>query len=441
MKIGFIFPSSNYLYDPFRGDPHTHFQMLTVMEDRLGDSADLSLIDLRGIEGKFVHYRIPECDLYLHSVYTRDYNEQKEIVQTLKKRYPQAKHIAGGPHVIEYQKESLTVFDSIVLGDGEELIFDALKDLENSNLKKVYEQQGPIDIKDYPFPKRHFLPEATVARKNMMNIKTKKEYDDLLGTTVIFSRGCPSNCHFCAMPNSRKYNPKMRFRGQKSIYDEIEYLKNNYNIEVISLLDEIGIPPIRKLAIPYLDAIKKADIVWRGQCRADGLTSEIIKLARESGCKALGLGVESASQRALDVVNKKININEAKKTISLLKENDIEARVYMIMGLPGEPLDIKNKTWEFIQETDPDLVILSIFTVRPGTMVFNNPEKFGIKNIDTDWDKTMHMYGRYEKETPRLTFEYEKETPWGPSLSNEEIVRNYLDLQEKMSEYGYSVEK
>jgi len=32
MNIGFIFPSSEYLHDPFRGDPHTHFQILTVIE-------------------------------------------------------------------------------------------------------------------------------------------------------------------------------------------------------------------------------------------------------------------------------------------------------------------------------------------------------------------------------------------------------------------------
>ena len=109
----------------------------------------------------------------------------------------------------------------------------------------------------------------------------------------------------------------------------------------------------------------------------------------------------------------------------------------MIVGLPGEPLDIASRTWNFIREADPDLVVLSVFTVRPGTEVFNNPKKFGIKKIETDWSKTMHMFSRYEMETPELTFEYERDAPWGKSLSNEEIIHNYLELQDKIQEYGF----
>ena len=438
MRIGFIFPSSEYLYNPFRGDPHTHLQILTTLEYRLGrDKVTPLLIDLRGIKKKFAQYHIPECDLYLYSVYTLDYNEQMTIVKGLRERYPDAKHIAGGPHVNEFQEESLKVFDAIVLGDGEESIVQVVKDLGQSKLHRIYEQQGPIDLDDYPFPRRHFLPEATVARKNMMNVKNKKEYDELYGTTVIFSRGCPFNCAFCAMPSFKKFNPKMRFRSPKSVEDEIEYLKKNYDVGVLSLLDEIGIPPSPKKAIPQLEAIARTGIAWRGQCRPDGLTPEIAKLSRESGCLALGLGIESMSQRALNMINKGIQVEQAKKTIALLKRNDIEARIYMIMGLPGEPLDIADRTWKFIQETDPDLVILSVFTVRPGTEVFNNPEKFGIKATNTDWEKTMHLVGRYEKEMPSLTFEYGKDAPWGRSLSNEEIIRNYMELQEKISDYGF----
>ncbi|MBF0127526.1 MAG: hypothetical protein HQM02_09995, partial [Magnetococcales bacterium] len=66
MRIGFIFPSSNYLFDPFRGDPHTHYQILTVLEDHFGARVELKLIDLRGIDLAAAIYHIPECDLYLH---------------------------------------------------------------------------------------------------------------------------------------------------------------------------------------------------------------------------------------------------------------------------------------------------------------------------------------------------------------------------------------
>lgn len=439
VKIGFIFPSSDYLYDPFKGDPHTHFQILTVLEEHFGSKVELSLIDLRGIKKEYAFYHIAECDIYLYSVYTLDYNEQLSIIKSLRVLYPKAKHIAGGPHVNEFPEESSKVFDSLILGEGEDAIIEAVNDFIDSRLKDRYEQKAVIDINRYPYPVRRYLPKNTIARKGMMALKIKQGYEKFLGTTVIFSRGCPFQCYFCAMPKMRKFSFGIRYRRPEFVKAEIEYLKREYGIEGINLLDEIGIPLNEKEAVPYLDAIGKAGILWRGQCRVDGITPDLAKLARDSGCIALGLGVESVSQRALDMINKKISVERAKEALHLLKRNNIETRIYMIMGLPGEPEDIVEKTWEFIEETAPDLVILSIFTVRPGTEVFNNPKKFGIKRIESDWGKTRHMFGRYEDEAPTLTFEYEKHTPWGSGFSKDRIVDNYVKLQRKLRESKLSI--
>ncbi|MFH1351959.1 MAG: radical SAM protein [bacterium] len=436
LKIGFIFPSSDYLFDPFKGDPHTHFQILTVLDANFGSKIELSLIDLRGIKKKFAVYHIPECDVYLHSVYTLDYNEQLLIVENLRGRYPAAKHIAGGPHATVFQDECLKIFDSLIIGDGEESVIKAVDDVINSNLKKIYIQKTPVDINSYPYPSRKWLPSATIAREGLMTLKNRKGFDRLLGTTVIFSRGCPYHCYFCDIPKTKEYSPGIRHRKPELIEAEIEYLKKEYGLKGISLLDEIGIPVRRDRAIPYLEAIGRTGIIWRGQCRVDGITPEIAGLAKESGCITMCMGVESISQRALDIINKKVDVHRAKDTISILKKNGIETRVYMIIGLPGEPEDIVEQTKKFIKETAPDLVYLSIFTVRPGTEVFNNPKKFGIKRIKADWDKTMHMYGRYDDEIPELTFEYEEQTPWGRGFSNESIVNNYLELQKMLKEEG-----
>jgi len=436
LKVGFIFPSSDYLNNPFKGDPHTHFQILTVLDAHFGKKVNLSLIDLRGIKKEFAIYHIPECDVYMHSVYTLDYDEQISIVKSLRDHYPKSKHIAGGPHAAVFQKECLKIFDALVLGDGEESIVQAITDIMNSRLKDIYEQSAPIDVNLYPYPKRECLPKSTVARTGLMTLKRKKGFDKLLGATVVFSRGCPYQCHFCAMPQIKKYNPGVRYRRPDLIKAEIEYLKADYGIEGINILDEIGIPPDPKQAVPHLEAIAETGIRWRGQCRVDGISPQIAKLAKKSGCIAMGLGVESVSQRALDIINKKIDLKQVREAIHNLKSNDIEVRLYMIMGLPGEPDDIVDRSWDFIKETEPDLVFLCLFTVRPGTEVFNRPKEFGIKDIKTDWSKTMHMFNRYDKELPTLTFEYEKAAPWGRGFSSDEIIENYLALQARLKKEG-----
>jgi len=441
LNIGFIFPSSEYLFDPFRGDPHTHFQILTVLESHFGNKINPLLVDLRGIKREFATYHIPECDAYLYSVYTLDYNELVCIVRSLRERYPKAKHIAGGPHAAVFKEDTSKIFDALVIGDGERSIIKAIDDMLDLKLKKVYIQEKPVDINLYPYPSRRYLPSSTVARKGLVAVKNKSEIEELFSATVIFSRGCPYGCYFCAMPAIRQYSPGVRYRLPEFIEAEIEYLKRDYGIRAISLLDEIGIPPNLKQAIPHLDAIGRTGVKWKAQCRVDGITPQIAKPAKEAGCVTMCFGVESVSQRSLDIINKKIDLRQTREAIAAFKQNGVEVRLYMIIGLPGEPEDIVEQTWRFIQETSPDLVYLCLFTARPGTEVFNNPKKFGIKRIDTDWAKTMHMFGRYEHETPTLTFEYEERTPWGKGFSSERIINNYTELQTKLRESGLSIVK
>ncbi|MBI4061462.1 MAG: B12-binding domain-containing radical SAM protein [Elusimicrobia bacterium] len=433
LRIGFIFPSSEYLYDPFKGDPHTHFQILTVLENAFGGAVSLSLVDLRGIKREFAIYHIPECDLYLHSVYTLDYEEQASIVRALRKNYPKAKHLAGGPHASIFEEEARKLFDSLVIGEGENSIVQAVKDVMSGSLKAVYRQTEAVDINRYPYPLRKFLPASSIARRGMLTLNNKPGFDKLLGTTVMFSRGCPYSCDFCAMPQIKAAGPGIRYRSPELVEEEMAYLKREYHLDGVSLLDEIGIPPGKAKASRFLEAMGRTGMYWRAQCRVDGISPEIARLAAQAKCIALGMGVESVWQKSLDSINKRIDVETAKRTIGLLKEAGIEVRIYMIAGLPGEPEDIVERTWRFIEETGPDMVLLSLFTVRPGTEIFNHPGKFGIKNLTTDWDKTRNMYGRYSKETPVLNFEYEAETPWGKSLSNETIIANYLELQSRLN--------
>jgi radical SAM superfamily enzyme YgiQ (UPF0313 family) len=438
LKIGFICPSSDYLYDPFRGDPHTHFQILTVLEEALGGQVEVFLIDMRGIKRDFAFSHLPECDVYLYSLYTLDYDELVSIAKWLRSRYPKSKHLTGGPHAATFQDESLSVFDALMIGDGEDTVVQAVTDILNgAGLQKIYVQHDPVDINRFPVPRRKYLPTSSIAREGLMAIKTKSGYEKMISTTAIFSRGCPYQCAFCSLPSRRKFSPGIRYRKPELIEEEIEYLKREYQIKGINMFDEIGIPPNERAAIPHLEALGRTGILWRAQMRADGVTPQIVKLARESGCLQLSMGVESVSQRSLDIVNKRIKVDRAKETIRLLKENKIESRIYLVSGMPGEPETIVDQTLDFLEETQPDSVVLSLFTVRPGTEIFHHPERYGIKKVRQDWRSTMHLHGRYEEETPTLTFEYEDETPWGKGFSKERIIGNFQELQAKINERGF----
>jgi len=142
----------------------------------------------------------------------------------------------------------------------------------------------------------------------------------------------PYHCYFCEMQLDQ-YELGIRHREPILVEEEVEYLKRDYGIEGISLLDEIGIPLNRKKAILYLEALGRTNIKWRAQCRVDNVTSELAKLAQDAGCVTMALGVESASQQALDIINKKIEVDKARESIHNLKKSGIETRIYMICGL------------------------------------------------------------------------------------------------------------
>jgi len=220
-------------------------------------------------------------------------------------------------------------------------------------------------------------------------------------------------------------------RKPESITEEIEYLKSEYKIEAVNLKDEICVPVARDVAIPFMQAIKKAKVLWRGQTTVLGVTEEKIALAEQSGCVELATGVESVSQQVLDIIDKKITVDQVRNFIKLCKKYDIKVKMCLVFGLPGEPPTIVEDTRVFIEETKPDYVSLSGLDPLPGSDIYENSAYYGIKNIDTNWEKHAHLLYRFsDHEEVGLPFEYEEVNKWGRTFTREQIIDNIRKTQE-----------
>jgi len=402
---------------------------MTILEDKFGDRVDLSLIDLRGVDEDSLLYHIPEKDVFLYSAATPDFTEIATIVQGLRSIYPKAKHIAGGPHINVFPEECSRVFGSIVLGEGEESIVKVINDILVSDLKPIYRQEERIDLDAYPYPSRQYLPRKAVVDTGLLGGK----YLNLPATTALFSRGCPFNCYFCA--NKKFTFGPIRFRSPQLVEEEIEYLKREYQIEALAIKDDNAIPLNPRVARPFLEAIGRTGIKWRGQSRANGVHPDMVKLAWEAGCTDVAIGVESASQEVLKINNKRLDLNKAKEYIRLLEKTGMGVRLHFIIGLPGEPDDIVERTLAFIAESEPSSVLLSFLCPMPGSELFNHPERFGMHITTFDWRKYTVVGGRFtEDELPNIVFEYDEVTPWGKGISKERILQNYVRLQATLRE-------
>jgi radical SAM superfamily enzyme YgiQ (UPF0313 family) len=366
-----------------------------------------------------------EHDAYLYSIHTLDAVEANTLVAGLRKKYKKACHIAGGPHVSLFPDLTGKVFDAIAIGESEQSIINIVNDLLAANLQPTYKQAELSDLNAYPYPDRKWIDRSQVAQDAILN----KEYIDLKGTSVLLSRGCPFDCHFC----SNLVAGNVRYRDAELIQEELEYLKRDYGVEALAIKDDNAIPVGKVFSRPYLEAIGSAGLKWRGQSRATGILPEMARLAKEAGCIEIAIGLDSVSAEARNAVNKQLNMEKAREYIALLQNIGIGVRLHFIIGFPNEPPDIAKQTMQFINEVDPNSVLLSILIPLPGTEMYRNPDAFGMTDLSTDFDKYKTAWAGFnEDERPEMVFRYKKQTPWGEGRSNDVIIDDYLTIQSEL---------
>ena len=93
---------------------------------------------------------------------------------------------------------------------------------------------------------------------------------------------------------------------------------------------------------------------WFSYFRCSNADDEAFDLIKESGCKALFLGIESGNQSMLDNMNKHATVQEFKEGIRKLKEREIFTYASFVVGFPGENRETVQDTIRFIEETQPD---------------------------------------------------------------------------------------
>ena len=440
LRVGVIVSSWHYFDNPFKLQPLYELYYATVIDHLVGDKyANVSVVDLRqlrkdgkGITEKTIKDYIPEQDLYVYWLMkTADYPEVLTTVDSLRSVYPNAKHVAGGTHVEHFTEDCKKYFDTVIRGPGERPLYhviNALIDGFYDDREKFFQENwGESKYDDWPIARRNYLPVDAIVNRDLFC-----KYGGVLGTSAMLQRGCNFNCTYCI------YNvPNMiQARSPESVKEEINYLKREYKIEGLNLRDEVCIPANRKTDTEFLEAIGSCDIIWRGQTRV-GVCEEIIKLAAESGCVELSIGVETASPQVLDLIDKHQTFDLVRDFIIYSRRYGIKIKMCLILGLPGEPPDIVEVTRKYIDETNPDYVAISGFCPVLGSVIYNNYKEYGIKRIDTDWSKHAHLMHRFsDDEDFGLPFEYEAENKWGKTFTRKQIAENIQILQQHCRDKG-----
>ncbi len=185
-------------------------------------------------------------------------------------------------------------------------------------------------------------------------------------------------CTFCAY----HYTDRNYFYIRK-VDDLIEEIKLNikkYNVDTF-LFTDTSLPPA------YLDEFatkiinQKIKIYFFMQSRLeDAFDKTLLKKLYKAGFRVSAWGLESASPKIIEKMNKGININTAEKILKTANSVGILNIVYMIKGFPGETIDDLDLSYNFIKRNIKFIKNLRVayFHLPRFSYMYFHPEEFGL---------------------------------------------------------------
>ena len=323
-------------------------------------------------------------------MFSQDWVFHRELIQYVRKLFPESVFIAGGEHISalpEYCLDDCPELDICVVGEGEEVFVKLLDVLEKrDNLSEVRSLVYRASEKGvyYNTPKNGRIknidksPLPAWDLTLMENYLSRElNYHIRRGRTIpmLATRGCPYNCTFCS--NSNMWGAPWIARNPGLVVNEMEYYIDYYKANNFVFSDLTAVVN-RKSIVNLCNEIinRKINITWQlPTLRTESVDHEVLKLMYQAGCRDLDFAIESGSENVLLSVNKK---NNPKKIFSLIKDGlDVGMNLSsnIVVGLPREGFkEFLETYWLIIKLALRGLQELNVFPFvpYPGSKLFKD---------------------------------------------------------------------
>lgn len=321
-----------------------------------------------------------------------------DVISFIKSNLPQTVVILGGPEV-RYSAENFlrNQADYIVIGEGEETMLELVNHLRNSpgdpdgtdtlipgiaflndgNFVQTPERQKLKDLDELPHPNRekidlHRYLDAwrNTHGKNAISVSTM--------------RGCPYTCKWCSRA---VYGLSYRRRSPEKVVEELVSIKENYNPDSLWFVDDV-FTISHKWLEKFSSELKRRNITIPYECitRADRMNEEVVKTLKETGCFRVWIGAESGSQKVIDLMDRRVDVNQVRDMIRLTKRYGIESGTFIMLGYPGETEEDIEETIHHLKESDPDYFTITVAYPIKGTELYQEVEALQTKNLE--WTKS-----------------------------------------------------
>ena len=318
-----------------------------------------------------------------------------QIVKDVKAIDPDLMVIFGGPHC-EAEPDLILKdnnIDILVIGEGENTVCELIDVFKyNGLLDKVngiaYRDNGKT-IKNRP---REPIEDLNSLKLDydLINVEDYFHFSsshDYLPSSKRFlpiftSRGCPFECVYC----HNIFGKKIRYMSAERVFTEIEFLYKKYNVEEFHFLDDsfnIDINRAKRIFDLICDSGMNVGITFPNGIRTDFIDEELIHKMKKAGVYRVALGIESASERIIKMINKKSDINEIKVVTKKLNSSKISTGGFFMLGFPTETREEISNTINFACSLDLTTAIFSFVIPNPGTKLWEKIHN-NDRNLDPD---------------------------------------------------------
>jgi anaerobic magnesium-protoporphyrin IX monomethyl ester cyclase len=187
---------------------------------------------------------------------------------------------------------------------------------------------------------------------------------------VLTSRGCPFDCSWCSKPT---FGRTYRQQSPERVVVELKALKDRYRVNYVRFCDDVF-----GVSRPWIDRLlsllteERLDLRWECLARVDLLKPELLRRMRATGLERVYVGVESGSQKMLDLMNRGTRLAQVERTADALRREGIRQFWFLMLGYPGETMEDIEATLRMFRRFSPEEYSVSIAVPVPGTRFYDS---------------------------------------------------------------------
>lgn len=276
------------------------------------------------------------------STYTTSLASSLFLLKGIKEKNPRVTTVMGGgifaddlalgSDNLDTLIAECSYIDHVVLGEGELLFLKLLEgELAHKRVITISDLQGStLDMKDVPTPDFSDL-----------------EVENYYHLSIEGARSCPFQCSFCS--ETIQWGD-YRKKPMDQFADQVMELSNRFKVKEFFMGDSLMNPYINPFALELIE--RKAGVLYDGYLRADKPVTnrKFVKMWADSGLFRVRLGIESASNSVLKVMDKMTTPKVISDVLKTLASAGIRTTTYWIVGFPGETEEQFRETCDFIRE-------------------------------------------------------------------------------------------